>query len=296
MIKFHSMGKLLSFPAIAAVALLCNVEANAQSNGLNPIYSVNVQDLQYNIVEKKATVGSVLGAVVDAMAGQASDNNHKEMVPQVNAAVKEAFSKTYRLTPLDNGEVGNFTLTGEVTQLSTTTNIRVVEEKDSKGNVTKRNVNDYIATANISLSLKDNETGEVGSNTFTGTSNWLDVPKSETEALSISINKVRDKVASYYNSLFPLSANIIERGTEKKDKAKEVYIDLGENNGIYKGQHFTVYIVGTVAGRETRSKVGRVKVLSVEGDDISLCKVQSGGKDIKSAFDAGSKLVVVSGD
>ena len=32
------------------------------------------------------------------------------------------------------------------------------------------------------------------------------------------------------------------------------------------------------------------------GDEISLCKVQSGGKDIKAAIDAGEKIVIESTD
>jgi hypothetical protein len=35
---------------------------------------------------------------------------------------------------------------------------------------------------------------------------------------------------------------------------------------------------------------------AIEGDNISRCKVQSGGKDIKAALDAGEKLVVTSID
>lgn len=53
---------------------------------------------------------------------------------------------------------------------------------------------------------------------------------------------------------------------------------------------------GQVAGRETRKQIGRVRVREVLGDDISLCKVQKGGKDIKAAFDRGDAIVAISTD
>ena len=52
----------------------------------------------------------------------------------------------------------------------------------------------------------------------------------------------------------------------------------------------------SIAGREAKSQIGKLKIEAVEGDDISRCKVQSGGKEIKAALDAGQKLVVMSID
>ena len=57
-----------------------------------------------------------------------------------------------------------------------------------------------------------------------------------------------------------------------------------------------VYIVKTVAGREAKSQIGKLKIEAVEGDDLSRCKVQSGGKEIKAALDAGQQLQVISID
>ena len=59
---------------------------------------------------------------------------------------------------------------------------------------------------------------------------------------------------------------------------------------------FTVYVLGNVAGRETKKEIGRLKVNEVLGEDISLCKVQKGGKDIKAALDEGKQVVAISTD
>ena len=104
-------------------------------------------------------------------------------------------------------------------------------------------------------------------------------------------------MTKYFNKQLPLYANIIEGVRDKKDKQKEVYIDLGEGTkGVAKGLHFGVYRSKVVAGKEARKLIGKLKISAVEGDDVSLCKVQSGGKDIKEAIDGGETILVVSLD
>ena len=84
--------------------------------------------------------------------------------------------------------------------------------------------------------------------------------------------------------------------SDKKDKQKELYIDLGTAHGLQEGVHFDVYAIGSIGGKETRKEIGRLKVKSIEGDEVSLCKVTSGGKDIKAAIDAQQQLLIISTD
>jgi hypothetical protein len=99
-------------------------------------------------------------------------------------------------------------------------------------------------------------------------------------------------VRSYLDQCYPLRANIVEGAREKKDKQKEVYIDLGNHNGVYEGLHSGVYLEKQVAGKIAERQIGKLKIIEVQGPDISLCKVQSGGRDIKAAIDAGQNIVV----
>ena len=46
----------------------------------------------------------------------------------------------------------------------------------------------------------------------------------------------------------------------------------------------------------TRKQIGRLRVKDIEGDEVSLCKVTSGGKDIKAALDAEKQLLIISTD
>jgi hypothetical protein len=111
-----------------------------------------------------------------------------------------------------------------------------------------------------------------------------------------ALEKLSSTITDYCNKWLPLSANVLEGARDKKDKQKEVYIDLGSKEGAYEGLHMGVYTVKTIAGKEAKKQIGRLKIMEVLGDDISLCKVQSGGKDIKAALDAGETLVIQTTD
>ena len=161
----------------------------------------------------------------------------------------------------------------------------------------KDKIPQFYAQISLTLNLKDPATGTViNSQMFeVNRTGWSWYNSSDT-AIKEALEGLRKKVEKYYNTAYPYTANILERGVEKKDKQKELYIDLGAIHGLKEGTHFTVYILGSIGGKETRKQIGRLKVTSIEGDEVSLCKVSSGGKDIKAALDAQQRLLIISTD
>ncbi len=73
-----------------------------------------------------------------------------------------------------------------------------------------------------------------------------------------------------------------------------MYIDLGQRDRVYSGMHFNVYTVQTIAGKEAKKEIGRLRITEVMGEEISLCKVTSGGSNIKTAIENGEKLLITS--
>lgn len=282
-----------------AIALfLLPLTAWAQDNGLNPICSLEIQDLTYEVKAKKTTAGQVLSVIASATAGVSTDNRHEDKLPAVNALVKSALGDVRRLNPVDGlmeGEAG-YILSGNVTNLTTTSKTDVRTSTGAKGKVSKTTIVGYDATVEISLTLTDVQSGSTSTQNFKGIAFSDGTTATAEKAISRAINAMKEKITRHYNNLFSTRANIVERGNEKKDKQKEVYIDAGSSVRTYEGQHFHIYVVGNVAGRETRKEVGRVKVEEVLGEDISLCKVQKGGKDIKAALDEGKHVVAISVD
>lgn len=105
-----------------------------------------------------------------------------------------------------------------------------------------------------------------------------------------AVKTVRDLV----DDAFKMKGTILEIAEVKKDKAEAVYISLGSKHGVGKGLVFDVCIERQIAGRTSQKVIGRLEAESVEGEDITLCKVKKGEKEIKAAFDAGQTLIVKS--
>ncbi|MDR0233021.1 MAG: penicillin-binding protein activator LpoB [Dysgonamonadaceae bacterium] len=118
--------------------------------------------------------------------------------------------------------------------------------------------------------------------------------KTPEKAMESALNYVDGDMKKLVNKHFPVEGTILEINAEKKNEAKEVYINLGSLCGIKKGQQFEVFVTREIAGRESQKKIGELKVAVVEGKDLSLCKVSKGGKEIKTAIGEGQEITIKS--
>ena len=293
------MNKLRILLAIALTCLLTTTHVSAQDNGLNPIYKVQLGDITYqkNEVKKKVTVGKVLSVMADVVEGRVTDINNEEYIPLARNRVMEGLTHVRRLQVVDDSEAtdARYQVTAVLTDISATRKVKSYDRKDSKGREYTEMKTYYGAIASVAINFTNLKTGEVTTSTLSGRCSEYSLAKSADEAIRTALYELADNIYEYYNECYPIRANIIERGTEKKDKTKELYIDVG-SRFIGEDTHFNVYVVGQVAGRETRKQIGRIRVRETLGEDISLCKVQKGGKDIKVAFDNGDAIVAISTD
>ena len=276
-----------------ALALFMALPMMAQD--VNALKNVNVGELSYTMKEEpKSNLGTVVGAVLDVLADQTT-TEQPGYVDAVRASVIAALGNVRRFVVTDGFQVQpndetNILIDGVVNYISTTRELRLASNKKDK-------IPQFYAQISLTINLKDPATGTIiNSQVFdVNRTGWSWYNSADT-AIKEALEGLRKKVEKYYNTAFPYTANILERGVEKKDKQKELYIDLGASHGMRTGTHFTVYILGSIGGKETRKQIGRLKVTSVEGDEVSLCKVSSGGKDIKAALDAEQKLLIISTD
>lgn len=117
---------------------------------------------------------------------------------------------------------------------------------------------------------------------------------SKEEAITNTIKSAVYSMRDFVDEYFKMEGTILEVNSEKKGKAEEVYINLGSMNGVKDAQKFTVYVVREIAGREAKKEIGRLTVKAVEGDDISLCKVQKGGEEILKAIRNEQPIKIIS--
>lgn len=120
------------------------------------------------------------------------------------------------------------------------------------------------------------------------------VGSTKMEAIIGSFDFCKLNMERFVDDVFKIVGKIEEMSEVKKDEAKAVYINLGEDRGIQKGQKFEVYTERQVVGRTTKKLIGELQVEAVEAGDLSLCKVKKGGKEIFAAINDRSVVTVVS--
>lgn len=175
-----------------------------------------------------------------------------------------------------------FIITGQVSSMTA-----AYKSKDGKSY--------YDGSVSYTLKVINAKNGTlVGTKTFqhSGLTGGTGANKEEAIANTITyaVHSMRDFVDEY----FKMEGTILEVNSEKKGKAEEVYINLGTMHGVKDAQKFTVYVVREVAGREAKREIGRLTVKAVEGDDISLCKVQKGGEEIMKAIRDEQPIKIIS--
>lgn len=284
--------RLLMTTCFAVMSLFANAETAGPEN---MIQNVSVMELDYMIKEApKSELGTVVGAVLDVLADQTT-TEEPGYADALRASVIMALSNVRRFTVTDGLQVApndetNIIVDGTINFISITRELKLASNKKDK-------IPQFYAQIGLTLNVKDAATGNViNSQVFeVNRTGWSWVNSNDT-AIKNALESLRKKVEKYYNTAYPYTARILERGAEKKDKQKELYIDLGAMHGLQEGMHFNVYVIGSIGGKETRKQIGRLKVRSVEGDEVSLCKVVSGGKDIKAAIDEEKQLLIISTD
>ena len=287
------------FLVTLAAVLCCAMTAFAQTDR-NRTYRITLNNVQYAHHDEKMSAGDAVGKILSgALTGQTSVQA-TEYEDDVKNAIIKGLSGAYRfryndgLVQLDDvTEEGNLVVDAIITNIMSNSSSRTWKDKDDKTQVSTT----YTGVAEVMLTLKDAKTGEILANpSFKGQGTTSSSYSTSDKAIQDALNRLSGRITTWLNKYLPLQANILEGGTAKKDKQKEVYIDLGSSEGAFEGLHMGVYQVRTIAGREAKSQIGKLKIEAVEGDDISRCKVQSGGKEIKAALDAGENLKVISID
>ncbi len=154
----------------------------------------------------------------------------------------------------------------------------------------------YSATCAYTVKVIDPNNGStVATKTFKHGQGITDIATGGTpdEAATRVAGQAKKAIREIIDEAFKLEGTILELSEVKKDEAKECYISIGAANGVGDDTHFKVFISRKVAGRDSRKEIGQMKVKAVEGDDITLCEIKKGGKEIKAAMDAGQTIVVV---
>lgn len=149
---------------------------------------------------------------------------------------------------------------------------------------------EYIATIRYDLRLYDLQTGAA-----IMAENYSEVGVSNVnsnEARARAIQRAGDGVKMFVEKAFPIKGEIVAIADGNDKKAKSVYVNLGTDMGITKGQKFVVYTLVDIAGEMSEKEVGKLSVTNVMSGSRSECKVNSGGDAILKALNSGDMLTI----
>ncbi|MFA8434094.1 MAG: hypothetical protein ACEPOZ_06215 [Marinifilaceae bacterium] len=114
--------------------------------------------------------------------------------------------------------------------------------------------------------------------------------KTKDAAIMKAVKNAKDKVIKEVKGIFPITAEIVEITSEKKKMAKTLLIEAGAALGVKKGDQFKICEEKLFRGKKRIVEIGRIKVLSVQGDDFCECKVLKGGDKILIDFKEEQKI------
>ncbi|MDW7695270.1 CsgG/HfaB family protein [Flammeovirgaceae bacterium SG7u.111] len=159
-----------------------------------------------------------------------------------------------------------------------------------------RNVSSYFGSINFTIKIIDVETGQIkASETLKSVSAANFVVNTPEDAISNAVTNSDDEILKFINKHFKIRAVVQKVRLEKKGEAKEIVIEGGTAKGFKKGQMFEIKEISIVQlsnGKEVEQveTVGEVKIISVDNEYFSTCKVYKGGDMIKSKIDKGVVL------
>lgn len=262
----------------------------------NSTITLGVRNFTYTPKEEKKTVGSALGTIASMVITGQNTTQQPQYKDAVRAAIVKGLASGFRTVATDMESVGD-KANGEFDYYvdATINNISTTTKTESLTTVKDGVKTWYKAMVGITIQIKDPKTEKVIASPMFKISD-VDIAWIETEesAMTSTLNRLAGYVGRYCNSWFPIYGTILESSRQTKDKQKEVYTDLGTNLGAYKGLKLAAYTVKTIAGKDAKTQVGKLKIESVQGEEISLCKIQSGGKEIKNVLDKGETIIVKS--
>lgn len=192
-------------------------------------------------------------------------------------------------TAVQRQQGANYILTGTVDQIDIT-KTEETETKDDK-KVPKRDGNGniiytYKAIINFTLKLLDANEGTVAhTEAFRLQDGGLldfssPLPAaSPDEAVSAWVKTIPKKMRSFIGEAFPLEGKVWKYGEVKKDKAETVYIKLGSDQGVHKGDKFDIRALIDEEGIVERRIIGLVEVTDIQ-PQYCVCKVKEGKKAI----------------
>lgn len=115
-------------------------------------------------------------------------------------------------------------------------------------------------------------------------------------AVAAALKESTKSIKSFVADTFPIQAELVSIEKTKRSKAEKVLIAAGSEQGMEKKMKLVAFQVQNISvGGKTMAREKQISELiieRVEGENFSLCKVKSNGKELQSLVDSGQQIFV----
>lgn len=271
------MKKILVSAFVSCIAMTGFAQANKPVVSVEPFTGTSVNQTVITSVRNK-----VLSALQQAGRVNVVDLNNQA------ALDAEAERRKNEMAMNDAGRVGDMTqlmsnglLKGNIDNMTCTS-------KTSKGYDGKMHTT-YSATLKYTLTLVNSENGTVISQ-----KNFESYGSGNTdaEAIQSAVDVKVTPVKQFILNAYAVGGKVLAADEADAKKVKTVYIDLGSDDGLSKGQKLEVFKEVDIAGAKSRKLIGEIQVQEVMSGNRALCKVSKGGDVILKELEAGTNLPI----
>lgn len=157
------------------------------------------------------------------------------------------------------------------------------------------NKKEWKANASYTLRLIDLVSGRVMGRTLHNPTSPTTSYDSRSKAINSSLSQIYSEAKVLILDNIRIKGAVIDVANLKNaNEVKDVYLNVGPDNGAKDGAKFEVFTNKVVAGQNASIKIGEVKISEIQGNTLSIAKVTKGGKDIKKALDNHENLSIIS--
>ena len=181
-------------------------------------------------------------------------------------------------------------------------NIKVISSKATVDITNNKSYTGHVIFSLKLISVNSGEIGEVKTFDSYGTIGGYVNMSYETDQIAIlkSIQSMKKMVTKFIEENFPIEFHIIDILEKKNGEAMSIQLLGGESMGLTKNVKLQVMQITTIdyEGKQIIRKkmIGSVRIVEVQGDDISEGKVLDGGKAILQAYEANPKSLICKTD
>lgn len=250
---------------------------------------VNVENFAYSSRFSEAEVHIVRNNVIQSL--QSTKRIIVVDLQQQNAVKSEAERRKSEAAINDEHAVADITQLNANYILKGTLN-SIATKSEVKKSYDGKTYTQWTTELNYTIQLLDPATGATqNSYTYSSSASSTD---GASDSRTKAVNGSSSNMKKFIEDAFPVKGTIVQVADGDAKKAKTVYVNLGNDQGIQKGQKFVVYQVVDIAGEKSEKEIGTLTAAEVMSATRTLCKVNDGGDIIAKNMAANVEMTIKS--